>query len=781
MIAYMIGGEAVSLSKSQLKQLFDSDPDAIVVMKDEKIFYKNNAAKNSVPAIDGKVTLNDLRYFCSILTPPCSTYAFVNGKFFSISYTVVDDISVFTLRPDNRGSVSSFRNLMSSVSQPMAGKLTLIRQASDHIIDAMPESELSQLEAYFSSLQHSYYSTLNLLENLSILSDSRIQGKASFIEFDIVSLLENVIDGVRSVNEADDPELVYSGPAKGIFRDTIAALRKDKMEQYVVTAATPAFFAADGQPVHAFFTAQRQGAVRGRTVTLEREADLLLADRDFDFTDVTANGAAVATRKIRLNGGLVGTLVRLGVGTWKLGWQAVRRKDAAPSAADLPVVPEKRPLTAVPKPRLYIEPEKLVVTNVGRTLACGVKLLRKGVYSSSIPLVIRLQENLPITCTEADETKLRLTAGPSRRQFYVRTLETYAGFELEGARQVKLRFSHNYDDTTQGVARNPYKTGDNAGLPTEYFGGISVDYSVGGRYVKRVSMDASFYHPDCRLKGAKWGKHGMADERLDLGAWIEQPSPKTFSLDLVRFAPAGWDGRAWLSLGTCRFLAGHHLELEILSFNDAAAKDFVVPVVTKNPRVMPVPLKSAPLRKKPRSLTALDAAEWKGWAKIDSFWMLGSGRPKAQTKAFLAHDYEYLYVGIEADEPLTPSHAGKEAWSNDHAELLVERSDGRIYQVIAAPDSETVLLLDRKRAEPKGVVVKDAVESGKGWKLFLAVPLDDLKPNMQLTPVTLKLELARIRKAGDERSAWTPIETGFFERKSYGTVILDYSWTKGGE
>ena len=89
-----------------------------------------------------------------------------------------------------------------------------------------------------------------------------------------------------------------------------------------------------------------------------------------------------------------------------------------------------------------------------------------------------------------------------------------------------------------------------------------------------------------------------------------------------------------------------------------------------------------------------------------------------------------------------------------------------------------MFLLDRRRDEPKGIVVRDAVEPGKGWKVFLAVPLDDLKPNMQLTPVTLKLEIARIRKADDECSAWTPIDTGFFERKSYGTVVLDFSWTK---
>ena len=598
-----------------------------------------------------------------------------------------------------------------------------------------------------------------------ILSDREI--KANWRERGIVA-------GAR----ISDPELVYSGPAKGVFRDTIASLGKDKMEQYLVTAAAPAFFAVDGQPIHAFFTAQRHGVLKGPTATLDRDADVLLVDREHDFADVKANGKPVRTRRIALFGGLAGTLVHLEKGVWNLEWRTVPRAAKEAGVPELPVVPKTPPMTSVARMAPYKSPQKCEIKNVGRDLGSGVELLRKGVSQTAIPLYNRLQENIPIVCTEADEKKLSLVAGPSRREFKPISLETYAGFELKGARQVRLRMSHNFNDDTHGVVRNRFKTGDNAGKPTEYFGGILLDYSVGGKYVKRVSMAAAFYHPDCTLKGARWGKHGKADECLDFGAWIEHSSPKEFSLDIARFAPKGWDGKVWLSLGTCRFLAGHHLELDMLSFNDASADDFVVPVVTKNVRIAPPPLKSTPLKVKPKSLSVLDAEEWKGWSKTDPFWLRRSGRPKAQTRAYVAHDYEYLYVGIEADEPLVPSISGNEAWSNDHVELLVDRSDGRIYQVIASPKSQTVFLLDRRRDEPKGIVVRDAVEPGKGWKVFLAVPLDDLKPNMQLTPVTLKLEIARVRKADDECSTWTPIDTGFFERKSYGTVILDFSWTK---
>ena len=585
--------------------------------------------------------------------------------------------------------------------------------------------------------------------------------------------------GILSGARVTDPELVYSGPAKGVFRDTISGLGRDRMEQYVATVAGPAFFAVDGQPIHAFFTAQRHGAVRGKVVAIERDADILLADREFDFAGVTANGKSVATRRISLAGGLAGTLVHLEKGNWNLGWRTCPFA-AGSGQSSLPVVPDAPPMTVVARMKPYSAPEELEVKEVGRELGSGVTLLRKGVGHTSIRLFSHLQDNVPLTCTAANDTTLSMVAGPSRRQFHVFEMETYAGFELNGARQVRLRLSHNYDESSQGVSRNRFKTSDNSGKPDEYFGGLLVDYSVGGKYVKRVSMATAFYHPDCKLKGAKWGKHGMADERLDLGAWIEEPSPKVFSLDIGRFAPEGWDGKVWLSLGTCRFLAGHHLSLDILSFNDASASDFIVPRVTRNARMMPLPLKSTPLKTKPKSLASICPEEWKDWTRIDSFWLRAAGLPKAQTRAYIAHDYEYLYVGIDADEPMSFSRKGREAWSNDHIELLVDRSDGRIYQVIAAPESETVFLLDRRRDEPKGIVVHDVAEEGKGWKLFLALPLDDLKPNMQLTPVTLKMEIARVRKANDEYSTWTPVDTGFFERKNYGTVILDFSWTRGG-
>ena len=582
-----------------------------------------------------------------------------------------------------------------------------------------------------------------------------------------------VLDGARIT----DPELVHSGPATGTCRTVIRGLGKDRIEQFLVTASPAALFAEDGLPLNSFYTAQRHARIVGRKVTVEREADVLLADLRHDFAAVTANGKPVGTRRIALNGGLVGTLVRLGKGEWTLGWTETPRKDGD-GRAELPVRGERMTADVKP-PRCYIEDEILDVkeANVERN---GVRILKSGVYRTKIPTVILLQTNLSITCTAADPKALRLVAGPSRREFAVRDLETAAGFELDGARQVRLRFAHNFNDDSVGVNRNRFKTGDNAGKPDEYFAGLLVDYSVGGMYVKRVSMSTGFYHPACALRGAKWGKFGRADEILDFGEWLEEPSPRVFSLDLGRFAPKGWDGKAWLSLGTCRMLAGHHLELEILSFNDASAKDFLVPTVNANARVMPPPLRSRPLKAKPRSLERIDPEEWKGWARTTPFMSLGSGRPKAQTVVSVAHDYEYMYFGIEAEEPAKPVLSGMEAWSNDNLQILVRRPDDKVYQVIVDPAGRYVHLLDRVRdmSGNDGIVGRGEVVGGRCWRAFFAVPIDGLKFDMQRTPVTVRAEFARERKGVQERSAWTPLEGNYFEGRNYGTIVLDFNWSR---
>ncbi len=579
--------------------------------------------------------------------------------------------------------------------------------------------------------------------------------------------------GIIRYARVTDPELVYSGSADGEFSYTIAKLGVNQMDQFLVTASPVALFAENDLPLSAFMTAQRHARISGRRVHAERSADILLADMKFDFADVTVNGQAATTRRIRLANGLVGTIIRLEKGEWELDWRNVPRKALSGEKVELPT-PLAYEKTKVVGPQISYAPEVKSERAVDRK--CGdVTVKRAAVYRSKCEASYRFQENLPFSTVGADETNLVLTAGTSRRDARVRTMETFAGFELEGARQLKVRLSHTFKEAH--TLAFGHVAAWVPGSADENFTGLLVDYSVGGKYVKRVSMATGLYHPRYKIASPSWGAGRKPDERLDFGDWIDGDAVREFSVDLTKHAPEGWDGRAFVSLGTSRIECGRSLKLEFLGFNDAQATDFIEPTHNIDVRVMPEDLHSKPLKTRPKSLEKLDFNEWQSWAKATRFLKLGEGKVKQQTRAYLAHDYEYLYIGFDADEP-GPVFSGKDvAWANDHVEAVLVRPDEILYQATVDVKGRKGLFLQRNPANAERILTTSEVLPGKGWRIFMALPIDDLKFDMQRTPVTIKIDFCRVSGEPAEASAWTPLKNDFFERGNYGTAILDFNWS----
>ncbi len=365
-----------------------------------------------------------------------------------------------------------------------------------------------------------------------------------------------------------DPELIYSGKADGVFKDVIAKLGRDKIEQYLFTASPVAFYAVDDLPLNYFYTAQRKARIEGNQINLEKKSDILLIDTERDFVAVTANGNPVATRKVRV-GSLNGTLVALESGEWKLGWKEIPRQHTE-EPATLPAESPKQ-ITKVHPPVPFYDPERFEVQET-HVVKDGAKIAKAAVYEKRLIHTIRLQTNLTATVTAADAEKMTLVAGPSRREYTVRDFETFAGFELEGANSARFKFSHTFGEVISIYLG--HVTSNNPGKTNEFFTGLIVDYRVGGKYTKRVSISTGLYDPAYALTCPKWGTGRAPDVKLDLGAWIDGPKERTFSLDIAKFAPEGWDGTVFLSLGTVRIMSGRSLKLEILSFNDSNARDF---------------------------------------------------------------------------------------------------------------------------------------------------------------------------------------------------------------
>ncbi len=580
--------------------------------------------------------------------------------------------------------------------------------------------------------------------------------------------------GIIAGARISDPELVYSGPATGSFHFTVPGLGPNRMEQFLVTEAGPVLYAENGLPLSYPFTAQHRARIEGRRAHVEREADLLLMDRDFSCRDVTANGKPVETRPVRV-GNRVGRLVHLEKGDWELAWKP-GPVETNLALATLPTATTERFRTSVRLPSLPMIPEEKNVREVDVRRG-AVTIRRAGTFHTKGDDSRSLQPELPTAALSADPNTLRLKAGTTRREAYWTFMDIFSGFEIEGAKSVRCRFSHTFKTAISLQMRHTPKNGGHR--PEKAFAGLMVDYSVGGKYTKRVAFAAGLYHQKCAVVNPAWGTGRAPDENLDLGDWIEGPAERTFSLDLAKFAPTGWDGRVWISLGTAQLRRGRTLRLDILSFNETEATDFANPSSAANSRVMPPPLKSRPLKAKPKSLTEIDVLEWGSWAKSSAFVSLGEGRLRAVTRVYAAHDYENLYLGFVAEESgRSPLAADPHPAYNEHCEFLIVRPDGTLYQVLGDAKGRSALYLDKKQADASRVTIHGKDIPGKGWCVFMAIPVDDLKFDMQRTPVTVKAEFCRTRRDPPENACWTPLAHDFFERNLYGTLILDFNWSK---
>ncbi|MBR4675608.1 MAG: hypothetical protein IKP00_14200 [Victivallales bacterium] len=630
------------------------------------------------------------------------------------------------------------------------------------------------------------------------------------------------------------PELAYSGPAVGEFKQVLEQLAPNAMVQFLFAPGPASIRTVDGLPKNYFYTAVKNARINGKTATLERPSEILLIDREHSFTDVTTNGTPAKVRPIDI-GGVIGTLVSLPAGTHHLQWvekSAVPPQNGGP---DQPIIANGL-LSAGPDGTL------LAIDHHGRTICTGTSPIKlppqreNGAYKlrfagsseardftlgggkgSNVPMysfyfhpetttqeevsvkhgdvtvtrkaewigrfedVVGLQRNLLPSVAEANPEQLTLLAGTTRRDGGANLAQrAFAGLELNGARQIRLRFQHTFLEP-QSIALRHVRKG--APHPETNFTGFVLDFRVNGKYAKRVAISTGLYHTQyANPDPPHWGSGGKPDAVLELGEFIDGPAERVFSLDLEPLAPKDWDGTLFFSIGTARILPNRRLAVSILGFNDKEASDFLMPEqpIAAGARTMPNALRSKRLTQKPASLTGtLNAAEWQKWSPFERLQPLGTDPAaliRSATRAWLAHDYEYIYLAVEAAEPgRAPECKDAAPWRNERIELHIVRPDKKLYQVLADASGKTALFLGGIEAAPEGIICKATTVPGKGWMLFLAVPVNDLGFDMQRTPVVVKANLCRARlKPETEYSTWSPCQKGFSETESFSSFIFDF-------
>ena len=227
-----------------------------------------------------------------------------------------------------------------------------------------------------------------------------------------------------------------------------------------------------------------------------------------------------------------------------------------------------------------------------------------------------------------------------------------------------------------------------------------------------------------------------------------------------------------VSLGTSRVLPNRQLKLEILGFNNSKAGDFIVPKLPLAPseRKMPAPLTLKYLLGKSVSLQKIEPEEWPNWSHIVDFLPLKSNSDaflRQQTEAYLAHDYEYLYLGAFAEENIrNPIFKSEDVARNERIEFMIVRPDGK---------GHYATYINGMPSESDDIVCRSEIVPGSGYRVFIEIPIERLKFDMQRTPVKIKANLFRVRQGVNlENSSWAPMRQAFNETHLYGTLIMHF-------
>jgi tRNA A-37 threonylcarbamoyl transferase component Bud32 len=107
----------------------------------------------------------------------------------------------------------------------------------------------------------------------------------------------------------------------------------------------------------------------------------------------------------------------------------------------------------------------------------------------------------------------------------------YSGIEVENTRRIKLSVD----------ASPAFRHRDTAS-----FAGFFVDYHTKEGFTKRVGLSIGVYDENRPARRPPWGKFTPPDEYVDLLDLYGRN--REYDLDLQRWAPPGWDGKAWFTV-----------------------------------------------------------------------------------------------------------------------------------------------------------------------------------------------------------------------------------------
>ncbi len=589
------------------------------------------------------------------------------------------------------------------------------------------------------------------------------------------------------------PKLIYSGKPEGVLKHTFHNTNGRNLAQLIFVPGNMSVFSVNGVERNYYFANTAKVKISGNTVTSEADtAQIMLADTKHDFTRIKVNGKSVPAVTWDIGGKTV-QLVNVSKGISKIEFVKVDKKASGLNVLTLNgktvacgVFLEKN------LPQKYFNgkyilrpagsdaPGKAITLSGGRGSDVryenypatpaeiktgkadvsfdGARITGTATFESRHRKLRNLQPDLPCSVMIADASKRTLTAGTSRKEDSQDT-DQYAGFELENARTLELKLTHNFH---RAYSVGGDRTHTYSSVPVKDFAGFVVDYQdADGIYAKRVCFSIGIGAPQLKNSNPAYGKGEKQDVHVALGEFLNTPESR-FSLDLAKYAPAKWNGKVFFSVGCNHILANRTLTVEILSANNTRASNFIEGFEYGNLRKVKKEI-HAPLFM-PKSKAAV----------LETLLPYpGDDALRHNTKGYFSYDSQNLYVtAVAAETGRTPSVKSATAYNNDRVELYLKCGDGKILQIIGDAKGGKFTLPVKAGKE---ITVKSKVIPGKEFQVSFTIPWQVLKYSNIAPGLSIPFNLARVRlEPGMERSSSAPCrrDFGFRDVEKYGKICV---------
>ena len=463
-------------------------------------------------------------------------------------------------------------------------------------------------------------------------------------------------------------------------------------------------------------------------------------------------------------------------GTYQIEIKAIENTQWIPIQSNpVKVTVQQKEVATAPSPTSTIA-GKLEINNVDKTIK-GIRILRQASETTATPDDF-IQQGMPALTANANAENLILSAGTTRKTVNF-TGAAFAGFEVDGIKQVKVLLQNTYYDAFSlrgGINIPDYTKTD------RFFAGIMLNYHTAKGYTKKVALGVGVLAPDCGTVYPTYAAKQASDQIIDLGAIIDKSAQTTLALDLTRYAPSDWDGKLWFSVGSDYVAANRRLTAQILSVNKDAGSTFIegndpkqLEKLYHQPRQITIPKESQP----PMIDGVNDEEIWKAATEFKPLYLLGGkGIPTQSTKAIAYYDKENLYMQIicqenQREKPLTGTGA---IWHDDEVEIWMDTNrDGKTYKQLIINAAGDKLEMNQDGPTKIGAQAAAKIEDGR-WIVEVAIPFKALGIETPKPGDIWKFNFVRQRPGGGniatELTTWSPLDKAFNELQNFATLTF---------